>query len=121
MDENIPVRTVRWLEDQGHTVLEDRYPPLKGADDEVLWAKTQSERALLISTDKGFASRWAEIHYGVLVIRLRQPNRQKIHERVVVALQERRTEESWRGVTCIMRDRVRSTRRAPGAPEEGKA
>jgi hypothetical protein len=79
----------------------------------MLWAAAQNEQALLISTDKGFTDKWSEQHHGILVVRLRQPNRQKIHDRVVLAMQERTTEAAWKGVLVVMRDQVQSVRRTP--------
>jgi hypothetical protein len=40
-------------------------------------------KALLITTDKGFASRRDESHYGILIVRIKQPTRLKIHQRVM--------------------------------------
>jgi predicted nuclease of predicted toxin-antitoxin system len=116
VDENIPLRTVEWLVAQGHVVLDARVTPLRSADDAVLWQAAQDNGALLISTDKGFAARWDEPHHGILVVRLRQPNRRKIHERIVMALEEHAAAE-WKGLLVVMRDRVKSERRTPAPPE----
>lgn len=115
VDENIPLRSVVWLSAQGYVVLDARTPPLRSADDSVLWQAAQGNQALLISTDKGFAAHWEEQHHGILVVRLRQPNRRKIHERIVLAM-ERHTEAEWKGLLVVMRDRVKSERRAPSRP-----
>ena len=54
----------------------------EGVSDEILWKISQQEGQLLITTDKGFTEYREELHHGVLIVRLRQPNRRKIHQRV---------------------------------------
>jgi predicted nuclease of predicted toxin-antitoxin system len=116
VDENIPLRTVDWLLGHGHIVLDARTPSLRSSDDSILWKTAQDSQALLISTDKGFAAHWEEQHHGILVVRLRQPNLRKIHERIVLAM-EQHTEVDWKGLLVVMRDRVKSERRTPPLPE----
>jgi predicted nuclease of predicted toxin-antitoxin system len=79
VDENIPFMTAQVLRDNGHDVLDIRGTPNEGIDDEVLWRMVQAEKRLLITTDKGFTQNRNESHHGILIIRLKQPNRQKIH------------------------------------------
>jgi predicted nuclease of predicted toxin-antitoxin system len=86
VDENIPLISVGWLKDSGHDVLDIRGTAEQGLTDELLWEKAQSENRLLITTDKGFAANRAEPHYGILILRLRQPNEQKIHARIMQAI-----------------------------------
>lgn len=74
VDENIPLITVRELKNLGHDVLDIRGTTEQGMSDELLWAKVQAEQRLLITTDKGFVEYRDEAHWGILVIRLRQPN-----------------------------------------------
>ena len=57
VDENIPLRSVEWLRDAGHDVLDIRGTADEGAADEFVWEKAQAEQRLLISTDRGFADR----------------------------------------------------------------
>ena len=57
-------------------------------DDNVLWARRMDERRLLITTDKGFAQHRRERHHGILIVRLRQPNEAKIHNRVMRAIKQ---------------------------------
>jgi predicted nuclease of predicted toxin-antitoxin system len=114
VDENIPLRTITWLREHGHVVIEARMPPLRASDDTIVWTAAQREKALLISTDKGFAANWDQPHFGVLIVRLRQPNRQRIHDRIVLAMQQHAPAE-WPGLLVVMRDRVQSTRRSPGS------
>ncbi len=71
---------------------------------------TKDER-LLITTDKGFVDYRRESHHGILIIRLRQPNERKIHDRVMRAVQQF-AQDDWEGLVLVMRDVVQSTWRA---------
>ena len=108
VDENIPLTTVRALRDQGHDVTDIRGTDDQGITDEVLWKKAQAGKCLLITTDKGFSNHRNEVHHGILIIRLKQPTRSKIHERVLQAL-KRYSEKEWRGLMVVMRDAVQSS------------
>ena len=107
VDENIPKVTVQALLDLNHDVLDVRGTPQEGINDEQIWQLAQSEKRLLISTDKGFAHRRFETHCGILLIILHQPNRQKIHERVLKAIAQF-DEIEWPNQLVIMRDAVQS-------------
>ena len=114
VDENIPSRTVEELRGLGHDVLDIRGTSDQGIDDDKLWARMLNERRLLITTDKGFAQHKGESHPGVLIVRLRQPNEAKIHERVMRALRQF-PETEWPRLLVVMRDAVQSVSRAePG-------
>jgi predicted nuclease of predicted toxin-antitoxin system len=111
IDENIPLRTVQQLQALGHDLLDIRGTPDQGLGDESLWKMAQREGRLLITTDKGFTQHRDELHHGILIVRLRQPNRKKIHERVMQAI-EQFTPEQWPGLLVVMRDVVMSVSRA---------
>ena len=108
VDENIPLLTVKELVRQGYDVIDIRGTDDQGITDEVLWQKAQDLGCLLITTDKGFAAHREELHHGILIIRLKQPSRQKIHQRVLQAL-KRYTATQWSGLMVVMRDAVQST------------
>ncbi|HLG15545.1 MAG TPA: DUF5615 family PIN-like protein [Blastocatellia bacterium] len=108
VDENIPIVTVRELSNLGHDVLDIRGTADQGMSDEMLWLRALTEHRLLITTDKGFVQYRDESHWGILVIRLRQPNQQKIHQRVMKAIEQFSAEE-WPGCLVVMRDTVQST------------
>ena len=111
VDENIPLVTVSELSNLGHDILDIRGTAHQGLSDDLLWALTQNERRLLITTDKGFVHHRGEAHSGILVVRLRQPNEQKIHERVMHAINQF-SEDEWSGLVVVMRDVVQSVWRA---------
>jgi predicted nuclease of predicted toxin-antitoxin system len=107
VDENIPRSTVASLREMGHDVLDVRGTAAEGSADSQLWERAQSERRLLITTDAGFAFRRQEDHAGILIVRLRQPNRHRIHQRVMEAIGSI-CDDDWRGLLVSMRDTVQS-------------
>lgn len=113
VDENKPLMTVQSLREKGHDVLDIRGTPREGMADDTLWEVVQEEGRLLITTDKGFAQHRDEPHHGILIVRLRQPNRRKIHRRVMQAMAQF-TADKWRGLLVTMRDVAQSVWRASG-------
>jgi predicted nuclease of predicted toxin-antitoxin system len=83
---------------------------LQGILDDQLWRLAQAEQRLLITTDKGFSEHRDDIHFGILIIRLRQPNEHQIHSRIMSALR-RFSVASWPGLLVVMRDNVQSVSR----------
>jgi len=107
VDENIPLMTVKALREKGHAVYDHRGTPIEGISDGELWKLVQQKRCLLITTDKGFAKHRNEGHHGILIIRLRKPNRRKIHERVMGAINQFPPDE-WPGLVVVIKDNVQS-------------
>ena len=105
VDENIPLMTVRVLRGKGHEVLDIRGTSDEGMPDDALWERIQREGRLLITTDKRFAQHRDQPHHGMLIVRLRRPNRRKIHQRVMQAMTQFGAEE-WPGLLVVMRDTV---------------
>jgi hypothetical protein len=87
-----------------------RGTPEQGSPDSELWQTVLAEARMLVTTDKGFSEYRTAEHSGILIVRLRQPNRQRIHEAVVRAM-ERFTELEWPGLLVVVRDRTLSTSR----------
>ena len=111
VDEHIPLMTVQALRAMGHEVYDLRGTPDEGMPDEKLWRMAQQQRRLLITTDKGFTQHRIERHHGVLIVRLRQPNRHRIHQRIIQAMDQFAATD-WPGLIVTMRDRVQSRWRA---------
>jgi predicted nuclease of predicted toxin-antitoxin system len=107
VDENIPSITVETLRKSGHDVKDIRGTKDEGISDDEIWQLTQAERRLLITTDKGFSRFRNQSHYGILIVRLRKPNQQKIHERVIGTINQIK-EDEWKGLIVVVRDSVRS-------------
>jgi predicted nuclease of predicted toxin-antitoxin system len=108
VDENIPLITVKQLRSKGFDVTDIRGTPDQGMPDEHLWERALQEKRLLITTDKGFSNYRYKDHYGLLIIRLKQPTRLKIHQYVMQAI-EKYSEKDWRGMLVVMRDSVQSS------------
>jgi predicted nuclease of predicted toxin-antitoxin system len=113
VDENIPLMTVRTLCAMGHDVLDIRGTGDEGMQDDALWDRVQYEERLLITTDKGFTRYRTAQHHGVLIIRLRRPNRHKIHQRIMQAMVQF-TDKEWPGLLVVMRDVAQSAWRIIG-------
>jgi predicted nuclease of predicted toxin-antitoxin system len=113
VDENIPRMTVEHLREAGHNVVDIRGTAGQGLTDADLWISALREGCLLITTDKGSTQYRGADHFGILVIRLQQPNRLKIHNSVLLALQ-RFTDSDWPRLLVVMRDATMSTSRAGG-------
>jgi len=107
VDENIPRMTVNSLRGMNHDVLDIRGTTNEGMTDDAIWKMIQQERRLLITTDKGFTQYRNKQHYGILIVCLRQPNRRKIHQRVMQAI-NKFSAEKWRGLLVVVRDLVQS-------------
>jgi predicted nuclease of predicted toxin-antitoxin system len=122
VDENIPNVTVHELRTAGHDVLDIRGSPQQGMFDDELWELAQRERRLLVTTDKGFTEYRDESHHGILVVRLRQPNEERIHARVMAAFRKF-VEKDWPGLLVVMRDTVLSVKSGnnPSAEAEPEA
>lgn len=116
VDENIPRITVDRLRALGHDVKDIRGTGEQGLADSSLWEVALRERRLLITTDKGFTAYRAAIHSGILIVRLRQPNRMKIDQSVMLAI-ERFAESNWPGLIVVIRDATMSTSRSGGPVE----
>lgn len=111
VDENIPNITVHELRAMGHDVLDIRGTERQGMFDDALWPFAQQEQRTLITTDKGFSAHRDEQHYGLLIVRLRQPNEQRIHARIMAAFRQF-AERQWPGLLVVMHDAVQSVHRA---------
>jgi predicted nuclease of predicted toxin-antitoxin system len=113
VDEHIPLMTVRTLQDLGHDVRDIRGTADERMQDEDLWELVQREERLLTTTDKGFTHYRTAHHYGILVVRLRKPNRHRIHHRIMQAMAQF-AEAEWPGLLVVMRDVAQSVWRIQG-------
>ncbi len=114
VDENIPLMTVVALREMGHDVLDVRGTADQGSDDPTLWQIAQREERLVVTTDKGFAQLRHEAHHGIVIVRLRQPNRHRIHRRVLEAV-VLVPDDQWRSLLVTMRDTLHSLWRPDSA------
>lgn len=85
LDENFPKSAEQLLIELGHQVIDIRGTELQGIDDSHLFEIAQQQQAILLSTDRDFYHTIPlkfENHFGVIVIALKQPNRQAILARL---------------------------------------
>ena len=105
--------TVEALRALGHDVSDIRGTSNQGIPDATLWRLALAESRTLITTDKGFTEYRSTAHRGMLIVRLRQPNRQKIH-RAVMHVIARFPENEWSNLLVVARDTTISTSRSTG-------
>lgn len=110
LDENLPHQLVQLLTDLGHDVDTVRDEHNVGRDDDAVWAAAQTAGRLLVTQDLDFsdARKYAPgTHYGLLLIRLPQPGRVALAERVA-SLFRSEAVETWSG--CIVSATPRKVR-----------
>ena len=90
LDENLPADLVADLTALGHDVDTAPAEGLAGRDDPAVWAAAQAAQRLLITQDLDFsdARTFAPgTHCGLILVRLREPNRSRLCERVLAVFQ----------------------------------
>jgi len=90
LDENIPKSAGEYLLTIGHKVFDIRATVNEGLSDIKIFELAQNQKAILLTTDRDFfhtVPHLFENHCGVIVIALRQPNRQGILEKLIWAIE----------------------------------
>jgi predicted nuclease of predicted toxin-antitoxin system len=110
LDENLPAGLVPLLAALGHDVDTVLAEDIGGKDDDVVWRAAQRDRRFLVTQDLDFsdARKYAPgTHHGLLLVRLPQPGRIALQERVASLF---RTEavETWSG--CLVTATPRKVR-----------
>lgn len=85
LDENLPVAIATDLSDLGYDVDTSPSEGLAGLPDEDVWRATQSAGRFLITQDMDFSDvrKFSPgTHFGLLLIRLRDPSRGRLIERI---------------------------------------
>jgi predicted nuclease of predicted toxin-antitoxin system len=85
LDENLPLALATLLKDLGHDVHTPRDEQLTGHTDIEIWEAAQKESRFLITQDLDFSDsrRFSPgSHHGILLIRLRSPNRRDLIGRI---------------------------------------
>jgi hypothetical protein len=80
--------TVQELRAWGHDVRDIRGTGRQGMFDDELWSPAQADQRTQVTTDRGFSENRDEQHYAILVVRLRQPNEQGIHARIMAGFRQ---------------------------------
>jgi predicted nuclease of predicted toxin-antitoxin system len=107
VDENIPLITVNSLKQSGYDVLDIRGTEKEGITDNAIWEIVKNERRLLITTDKGFAVHRYESHPGIIIVCLKKPNENKIHNKIIKIL-DKYSSEDLENALIVVRDEVQS-------------
>ena len=108
LDENFPKTAGEFLVSRGHEVLDVRGTAEEGLSDREIFTRAQEQQALFLTTDRDFFHTIPHLfssHHGVVVIALRQPNRQAILDRLEWVLDRLRPESSM-GTIYLLRDRT---------------
>lgn len=114
LDENVPSDLAETLSAGGHDTDTSPQEQLRGQPDEVVWTAAQEARRFLITQDMDFSDirRFAPgTHAGLLLLRLREPSRQGIIERVERLFQTTDV-EAWAGCFVVATDHKVRVRRA---------
>lgn len=85
LDENFPVSSVAVIEAAGHTAISFADVCEFGDDDETVFATAQDYEAVILTSDRDFYHTMPlryPCHAGIVVVALRQPNRQAILSRL---------------------------------------
>jgi hypothetical protein len=99
------------LRSSGHDVRQIAGTPEAGLEDDAIWRLAQAEGRLVLTSDRAFARRRNEPHFGMIVVRLRQPNREDFRRRTLDAVCEAPSDE-WPGLLVVVRDRAQTLYRA---------
>jgi len=115
LDENIPARLQAILKDLSHDVDTVPQEGLAGGDDQTIWDAAQQAQRFLITQDLDFSDirRYAPGHHrGLMIVRLRDPSRRALVQRIQAAFQTEDV-EGWQGCFVVVTDRKIRVRRPP--------
>ena len=107
LDESLPCELADQLSKFGHDVDTSPSEGLEGSDDLTLWLAAQSAQRLLITQDLDFSDirRFTPgTHQGVFLIRLKNPSRLNLIDRVLHVCQHHDA-DSWTGCFVVATDR----------------
>ncbi len=106
LDENLPFRLVGILSELGHEIDTIPQEGSKGCNDEQVWEAAQRSGRFLITQDLNFSNINLFIpgtHYGLLLIRLRDPGRNTLLNRIQTIFQIEEVER-WQGCFVVVTD-----------------
>jgi predicted nuclease of predicted toxin-antitoxin system len=121
LDENLPESLADELAALGHDVDTVPREGLKGRDDPAIRAAAQGEGRFLVTQDLDFSDLRAfepGTHHGLLLVRLREPTRRGLIERVR-SLFEAEDVEPWRSWFVVATEHKVRVRRPPEGPQAG--
>jgi predicted nuclease of predicted toxin-antitoxin system len=106
LDENLPFRLVGILSELGHEIDSIPQEGLKGYNDEQVWEAAQRSGCFLITQDLNFSDInlfKPGTHYGLLLIRLRDPGRNALLNRIETIFKSEEIER-WHGCFVVVTD-----------------
>ena len=106
LDENLPFRLVGILSGLGHEIDTIPQEGLQGCNDEQVWEAAQRSGRCLITQDLNFSNInlfKPGTHYGLLLIRLRDPGRNALLNRIQTIFQIEEI-ECWQGCFVVVTD-----------------
>ena len=106
-DENIPSSLGTSLKLLGHEVDSVYEEKLTGKDDNIIWKESQKAKRFLITQDLDFSDIRQFIpgqHAGILLIRLRDPGRLTLANRILNIF-ETEDVEQWKGCFVVATER----------------
>jgi len=115
LDENIPTRLSRVLAALGHETDTVVGEGLRGCDDMEVWRAAQTAGRFLVTQDLRFSDLRSfppGTHHGVLLVRLRDPGRDALYERVRAAFSGSDV-RTWQGSLVVLTERKLRVRRPP--------
>ena len=113
LDENLPTALVGILAETGHDVDTAPSEGLTGRPDPEVWQATQDATRFLVTQDLDFSDirRYQPgIHHGLLLVRLAEPSRRRLIERVQ-HLFATEAVETWQRCFVVATDRKIRIRR----------
>jgi predicted nuclease of predicted toxin-antitoxin system len=112
LDENLPSTLVGILSRFGHDTDTAEDEGVNGKPDEIVWERSQRDGRFLITQDLDFSDirKFAPgTHHGILLVRMREPSRRALEERVA-ALFAMEESGSWnRGFIVATDLKIRAT------------
>ncbi len=118
LDENLPVDLAFTLAEHGHQVETVPQEGLEGSDDATIWDAVQREGRFLMTQDLDFSdlrSFRPHSHAGIMILRLRDPSRRTLIERMQTVC-ETVDLESLSGCNVVVTDHKMRVR---GLPDNG--
>jgi predicted nuclease of predicted toxin-antitoxin system len=119
LDENLPFRLVGVLAELGHETDTVAQEGMAGYDDDRVWNAARNAGRFLITQDLDFSDvrRFMPgTHPGILLVRLREPGRDALLNRLRVVFKMERVEE-WAGCFVVITEHKIRVRR-PAKPED---
>jgi predicted nuclease of predicted toxin-antitoxin system len=122
LDENLPFRLVSVLTELGHDVDTVPSERIAGKDDAVVWQASQAGQRFLVTQDLDFSDvrkYTPGTHHGLLLVRLPQPGRAALFEKIATLFQVEDV-ENWGGcMVTATPHKVRVRRPVSDTVDEG--